>query len=66
VARKEFSGSMPVCLWIVADKLAVFSIPNFSRGGALEGAFLTHDHRLILQLQNIFDTYFSQSSPLKP
>ena len=65
VNRKEFSGNMPLYIWIVDDKIAVFSIPALA-GGAREGAFLTRDHRLISELHTIFKNYAAASSPVSP
>jgi hypothetical protein len=54
----ESHRGLPILLWIVSDKVAVFSIPNLlPEKGAVEEAFETRDQRLINQLKVIAGGY---------
>ena len=60
--RREHHSNMPVYVWIVGDKVAVFSIPTLAPG-AREAGFVTRDGRLIAELRSVFNTYWKESSP---
>lgn len=54
----ESNRPLPILLWIVGDRVAVFSIPNLlPEQGAVEAAFITRDQRLINQLRVIALAY---------
>jgi hypothetical protein len=54
----QSTRSLPILLWIVGDRVAVFSIPNLlPEQGAVEAAFITRDQRLINQLKVIALAY---------
>jgi len=61
-----YDKPMTLFLWIADEHEAVFAVPTFPVGH--EGAFLTHDQRLITELLSAFDGYSSESSscPGKP
>ena len=49
---------MPMFLWIVGERVAMFSIPHLlGKGGTLEAAFLTRDQALIKQLRVVAESY---------
>jgi hypothetical protein len=56
---RQYDGEMPVYLWLVDDKVAVLSIPNLAPEHPKETAFITRDARLINQLSNVFNSYWS-------
>jgi len=58
---RQYNGDIPVYLWLIDDKVAVLSIPNLERKNPVENAFLTRDPRLIAQLANIFNSYWSSA-----
>ncbi|HBB86795.1 MAG TPA: hypothetical protein DC047_04195 [Blastocatellia bacterium] len=54
----ESNRALPILLWIVSDRVAVFSIPNLlPEQGAVEAGFITRDQRLITQLKVIAKGY---------
>jgi hypothetical protein len=63
VDRREYSGTMPLYIWISDDKLALFSIPSLT-GGGHEGVFITRDRDIIDQLTVVFNSYYSKGSPV--
>lgn len=57
----ESRQPLPILLWIVGNRVAVFSIPNLKTGtneDAVEAAFITRDQGLIGQLKVIAQAYF--------
>jgi len=65
VKRREHRSRFPIFLWIVDDRVAVFSMPKLS-AGAGEAGFRTYDPKLIGELKRIFDTYWTESDPWPP
>ena len=56
--RRQRQQSMPMFLWIVGERVAMFSIPHLlGKGGTLEAAFLTRDQALIKQLRVVAESY---------
>lgn len=56
--RCEYDKPLPLLLWIVGDRVAVFSIPNLLPDkGAVEAAFKTEDQGLIKHLKVIAHGY---------
>lgn len=61
--RYEYSSTMPMFVWIVGKRVAVFSVPNvLLKQGGLEAAFRTSDKRLIEQLQMVAESYQKAST----
>jgi hypothetical protein len=61
----ESDETLPIYLWIVDDRCAVFAIPSFADDATTEHGFTTSDARLVRALRDVHKRIADRARPVK-